>query len=113
MSDTIITAIITGSVSITVALLGFIFSNLKAKQETKKMIAGENTAIKLAIQALLRCNMIASYNEYTSKGYAPIYARENFENMWIQYEALGANGVMSDIHDKFMDLPTQKQEVVA
>ena len=33
------------------------------------------------------------------------YAKENFENMWVQYESLGANGVMSDIHNKFMNLP--------
>jgi len=26
--------------------------------------------------------------------------------MWEQYDALGSNGVMSDIHDKFIALPT-------
>ena len=36
---------------------------------------------------------------------APLYARDNYENMWIQYESLGANGVMSDFHNKFMNLP--------
>lgn len=64
-----------------------------------------NEALKLGIQALLRSEMIRDWNKYSELGYAPIYAKENFENCWVQYHALGANGVMNDIHDKFMDLP--------
>lgn len=64
-------------------------------------------ALQLGVQALLRAQMVNDYNNYMEKGSAPIYARENFENCWIQYEALGKNGVMRDIHDKFMALPTK------
>lgn len=71
----------------------------KSKQETK--------ALKLGVQALLRSQMINDFNKWIDKRYAPIYARENFENCWIQYESLGENGVMQDIHDKFMALPTK------
>ncbi len=63
-------------------------------------------ALKSGLQAMLRSQMISDYNYWNAKGYAPIYARENFQNCWQQYHALGANGVMDDIHDKFMDLPT-------
>lgn len=65
-------------------------------------------ALKLGLQAMLRSQMINDYNYWTDKGYAPIYARENFENCWQQYHSLGANGVMDDIHDKFMKLPTNE-----
>jgi hypothetical protein len=51
--------------------------------------------------------MIADYNKYSELGYAPIYARQNFENCWEQYHSLGANGVMDDIHKKFLKLPTE------
>ena len=60
------------------------------------------------VQALLRAQMIGDYNYYSEKGYAPIYARENFENCWKRYHALGANGVMDDIHSRFMALPTKE-----
>ena len=56
-------------------------------------------ALQLGLQALLRAQMIQYYNTYTDKGYAPIYARESFENCWIQYEKLGKNGVMKDIRN--------------
>ena len=67
----------------------------------------ESEAIKLGVQALLRDRLIAEYNKYSEKGYAPIYARDNFDNMWNQYHNLGKNGVMDDIHEKFMELPTE------
>ena len=63
--------------------------------------------VRLGVQALLRAQMIDDYNNYMDKGYAPIYARENFENVWKQYHNLGANGVMDDLHDKFLQLPTE------
>ena len=67
-------------------------------------------SVKLGVQALLRAQMIADYNKWEDRGYAPIYARENFENCWVQYHTLGANGVMDDIHRRFMALPTEEKE---
>ena len=54
-------------------------------------------------------NTPGDYNHYQEKGYAPIYARENFENCWKRYHALGANGVMDDIHKKFLALPVEDE----
>lgn len=62
------------------------------------------------IQALLRAQMISDFNKYSEKGYAPIYARDNFENCWKQYHSLGVNGVMDDLHRKFLELPTDPPE---
>lgn len=67
----------------------------------------QQEAIKEGLQALLRAQMVNDYNHYTEKGYAPIYARENFESCWKQYKNLGGNGVMTDLHEKFLKLPTR------
>lgn len=75
-----------------------------------KKTRDDTNALKLGIQALLRSQMIAEYNKYSENGYAPVYARENFENCWKQYHSLGANGVMDDLHEKFLDLPVKKEE---
>lgn len=64
-------------------------------------------ALQLGVQALLRAQMITYYNTYLEKGFAPIYARESFDNCWKQYEKLGQNGVMEDIRKKFLALPTK------
>lgn len=71
-----------------------------------KVVFHQIKGVKLGVQALLRAQMIHDYNKYTELGYAPIYARQNFENCWKQYHSLGANGVMDDIHEKFLRLPT-------
>ena len=82
------------------ALIGFLWSRVKELHQ-------DNRAVREGVQALLRAQMIDDYNHYVEKGYAPIYARENFENCWQRYHALGANGVMDDIHKKLMALPVQ------
>lgn len=69
----------------------------------------DNMAIKKGIQAMLRAQMISEWNKWSERGYAPIYARQNFENCWEQYHTLGANGVMDDIHVRFFQLPTEPQ----
>lgn len=66
-------------------------------------------ALQKGVQALLRAQMIQYYNHYYAKGYAPLYARESFENCWVQYEKLGKNGVMQDIRAKFLALPTHDE----
>lgn len=66
--------------------------------------------IALGVQALLRAQLISDWNGYSKKGYAPIYAKENFENVYQQYHNLGANGVMDDIHAKFLNLPDKPKE---
>ncbi len=62
-------------------------------------------AIQLGVQALLRDRLYQMYYHYKEKGYAPIYAKENFRNMYKQYHGLGQNGVMDGYLEKFMDIP--------
>ena len=61
--------------------------------------------LESGVQALLRAGMIAEYMRAQKDGCAPVYARDNFQNLWEQYEALGKNGVMNDIYTRFMALP--------
>ena len=70
---------------------------------------GQLRALKRGVQAMLRAQMIAEFNRWSEKGWAPLYARENFDNLWVQYEKLGKNGVMQDIRGKFLALPAREQ----
>lgn len=73
-----------------------------------KKVANDQEMLKKGVQALLRAQMIDEYNHYSSKGYAPIYAKENFENVYNAYHQLGANGVMQELYANFIELPTSK-----
>jgi len=91
-----------GFPSMFMSFVGFV--HCKCKNQKK-----ESEALRLGIQALLRAQMISDYNKWSERGYAPIWARENFENVWERYHTLGANGVMDDIHNRFLELPTEKE----
>ena len=83
------------------AIIGWLAKTIRTQKKAQD-------ALKKGVQAILRSQMITNYNRwYVEKGYAPIWAKDNFENLWIQYEALGENGVMKRIHDEFMSLPTE------
>ena len=92
--------------SLIAAITGWAIAYIKKQLNQAK---ADNDAVKLGIQALLRAQMISEWNRWSDKGYAPIYARENFESCYKQYEALGANGVINDLHGKFLDLPLEKK----
>ena len=76
-----------------------------------KYILNQIQGVRMGVKALLRAQMISDYNKWTDRGYAPIYAKQNFENLWEQYHALkGPNGVMDDLHNRFMALSTERPE---
>lgn len=82
---------------------GYFIKRFKANEQ-------KTEAVCLGVQALLRDRLINLYNTYSEKGYAPIYIKENFENMWKQYHNLGVNGVMDELHNSFMSLPDKEVE---
>ena len=88
---------------------GILVTVIKVLHNKIKLTEKKTESVQLGIQALLRDRLYQSYLHYTEKGYAPIYARENFENMYKQYHNLGVNGVMDDLYDKFMNLPLEKR----
>lgn len=89
---------------------GLLTTILMAVWKRIKVNEKKTESVQLGVQALLRDRLYSTYMKYAEKGYAPIYARENFENMYRQYHILGANGVMDDVYHKFMLLPLEKQE---
>ena len=97
-----------GVPTIILSLIMHISSKLKKERIE---LRERDAASRAALQALLRAQMINDYNKWNDRGYAPIYARENFENCWVQYHALGANGVMDNIRSLFLALPTEPPEV--
>ena len=88
---------------------GLLITILTAVWNKIKMNERKTESVQLGVQALLRDRLYSTYLKYAEKGYAPLYARENFDNMYKQYHILGANGVMDDIYHKFMALPLEKE----
>lgn len=78
----------------------------KEIDENKKAIASlmevkeAVVALKVGVQALLRNDIITTYNKYQDKGYMPIYARESAKKIYEAYTGLGGNDVAHDLYEK-------------
>lgn len=66
--------------------------------------------IKKGIQALLKNDLKVRYDYWLDQGYAPEDARDDLEDEYQIYHALGKNGVMDDRHNRFLAQPTEPQE---
>ena len=75
---------------------------IKAQNEAMER---QNAALMLGLQAILRDRLLQGYRHYAQKGWADYEDRGNMENMYTQYHALGANGVMDGYRVKFLQLP--------
>lgn len=80
-----------------------IIARLKSQEDKQQ-------AVEHGVQALLRDRMLTNFNRYTERGFAPLFTKENFENMYQQYHNLGGNGVMTQLHSEFMELPTEREK---
>ena len=76
-------------------------------QQQNALLEAQNKATMLGVQALLRDRLLQAFKHFLSQGFADYNDRHNVENMYRQYEALGPNSVMSDLYDKFIELPMQ------
>lgn len=104
-----------GSTLITL-IVTFIFNSItnsaKKRTERAKEIADEvakrDENVRKGVQALLRNALYTLYDDCTNKHYATINEKNNFENLYIHYHNLGKNGVMDNLKDEFMALPSTK-----
>ena len=69
----------------------------------------QNSAVRAGLRAILRDRLLQTYYTCSQKEYAAPDERQNFENMYVQYHALGGNGVMDDVRSKFFNLPMEKK----
>lgn len=70
----------------------------------------QNRAIMMGLQAILRDRLLQGYRHYFIKGWADYDDRENLENLWVQYHALGANGIMDGYRARFLALPVSRDD---
>ena len=64
-----------------------------------------NKAMMAAVRAMLRDRLLQGYKHYIAKGWADMDDRNNLENVYVQYHALGGNGDMKDLRRTFRHLP--------
>lgn len=113
MDDTIswyMLLMLIGIPSIITLFVQLLIQHIKDRKE-KKQQADTNeshtwTLMQEAMQALLRDRLVEHYKYYTKKKWIDIDDKNNFANMYDKYHKLGKNGVMDQMYEEIMHLPT-------
>ncbi|MBR3267903.1 MAG: hypothetical protein IKI58_04135 [Oscillospiraceae bacterium] len=104
MKNIVVTIIL--SLMAQTGVIGILIRRISSKQKGEKE---KNAALCKGVQAILRHYLYEQHSLYCeNKKYAPAHVKEDFDNMYKQYHALGQNGVMDGIYNEFMRLPTQE-----
>ena len=119
VKEKLVAAIIAAVVS---SLVGAIFAWLNVRRNQKrseldeirtnvKQLEETDEMLRTAIRAILRKDIINAYDKYTQKGWAPVYVKDNVQEMYESYHNLGGNGTVTHLMGEFMELPTRKEDL--
>ena len=79
---------------------------VKNSEDASARVEAQNKATQLGVQALLRDRLLQAFEHYLARGWIAAGERDNVDNMYRQYEALGPNNVISDIYNQVRTLPS-------
>ncbi len=77
----------------------------RERQDEEEIRQREYKAIRTGMRAILRDRIIQLYEDCASKEETPFYAIQNVTNMYQAYHDLGGNGAITEIYNKFINLP--------
>lgn len=66
-----------------------------------------NKAQNIGLQAVLKDLLKIRYLEWIHRGYAPMDARDDLEKMYQAYHGLNGNGVVTELRNRFLELPIE------
>ena len=107
-----VSGIISGVVGVLIAvfLKRPLERRVQENENANARVEAQNKATMLGVQALLRDRLLQAFNHYLARGYITAGERDNIDNMYVQYEALGENNVISDIYNQVRALPSIEPE---
>lgn len=115
MIEQMLTSIVTviTSTVITLAFNGVIKLSKKrrrAEEEKDKRLEEDRCLMKKGIQSLLKNDLKVRYDYWIEEGYSPEDAKDDLEDEYKIYHALGKNGVMDSRREKVLRLPNTPPE---
>ena len=107
-----VSGIVSGAVGVLIAvfLKRPLEKRVKSSEEASARVEEQNKATQLGVQALLRDRLLQAFEYYLARGWISAGERDNVDNMYKQYEALGENNVISDIYNDVRALPAISPE---
>ena len=86
------------------AALGIAYKRLSNRFKKEK---AKQEALCNGMRVTLKNSIIERFEMYEEREYCPISARENLEDMYEAYRALGGNGTVTTLMEHLRRLPTE------
>lgn len=95
-------------------LFGLIIAALTAYcrhlSKTVKSEREKQKALRDGMRSLLRRQIIVDCEQAIRQGYCPTATKDTIEDMYLSYHALGGNGVVTNLKNQMLDLPTVRSD---
>lgn len=72
-----------------------------------RSVKKKQSAFEVGLQALLRAEIIKSYDKYSERGTITLHGLEAVNLMYESYHALGGNGTITTLMGNMKELPVQ------
>lgn len=101
--------IISGIVSMTFGVLGFVIQNLlkeirKLRQDKEEDEKVKRKALEQGVLSLLRGQLIDYHTKYMKSGAISLHGYENWVHMYQAYKGLGGNGMIAHMNEDIEEL---------
>ena len=105
---TVIAALIAAIASVTVAVIQ---QRASRAEHSYRKSREEREAIKADLDlCMARIMLLDHYFRCVSQGYYSVEERDVYHQLFLAYKAAGGNGVIDDIAEKIVKLPTFKED---
>lgn len=101
MDSTVISALVSGAVTLVNVIFTAVFGYVKDKKHKK---TADERNIEDGLQCLLRAEIIRAHEKYTANGFCPIYAKESLRRAYTAYHDLGGNDIATALYKECLDL---------
>lgn len=88
---------------------GYLIRRLWKKQQEEE---ARQTAVKEAIIALLRAELVHAYYHYYERGWISLHGLEAAQKMYDEYHRLGGNGTVTKLMEDLKELPVRDKMAV-
>ena len=99
--------ILIGTPSIIFCIFQLVLENFKAKKEKKR---NDLTLFAKGLQMLLRMSLRTNGERYVKQGWVDSAKKQDYDECYNIYHALGKNGVMDGLYSEVMALPETPPE---
>lgn len=101
------TYIVGGIVTLAVSAICFVFRRILIKAEVERNENATRTeAIAHGLASLMRMQLVETHDKYMTQEWMPDTAKQSFEALFVDYEAMGENGIVSGYEKDIVMLPT-------